>query len=224
MRKLIFERLLEKIGNSGVLVLLLFTLFVIPIIKDPGLRRTIFSAMLTVIFLMGVLAMEKYKRFIFWMAVIALITEWISFVLQIPLLVTLSQTTNILFFMLIVARFIAQIARRKEVDAKVIIESINGYLLLGLAYGIIVSVIHRNVPNAFKFPEGIGPDLTSITYLNDYIYYTFVTFTTLGYGDITPLAPISKSLSLLISISGQFYIAIIIAMLVGKYASRPQKS
>ena len=159
----------------------------------------------------------------FWVAVTALIAEWISFIFQLPLLDTLSQTTNILFFMLIVARFIIQIARKKEVDANVIIESIDGYLLLGMAYAVIVSVVHHNVPNAFKFPGTSGLDPYNPIYLNDYIYYTFVTFTTLGYGDITPLVPVSKSLSLLISISGQIYIAIIIAMLVGKYASNPHK-
>jgi hypothetical protein len=79
-----------------------------------------------------------------------------------------------------------------------------------------------NVENAYKFPEAI--DLTGRTsaYLHEYIYYTFVTFTTLGYGDIIPLKPISKSLALLISISGQIYVAIIIAMLVGKYASNQE--
>ncbi|RLD54311.1 MAG: hypothetical protein DRJ05_14905, partial [Bacteroidetes bacterium] len=51
-----------------------------------------------------------------------------------------------------------------------------------------------------------------------YIYYTFVTISTLGYGDITPQGDIGKSLAILISVSGQLYIAIIIAMLVGKFS------
>ncbi len=77
-----------------------------------------------------------------------------------------------------------------------------------------------NIDNAYKFPEIINFSEPAAAHLHEYIYYTFVTFTTLGYGDIVPLVPISKSLSLVISISGQFYIAIIIAMLVGKYASK----
>jgi len=53
----------------------------------------------------------------------------------------------------------------------------------------------------------------------DYSYFTFVTMTTLGYGEITPILPFARSISILISTSGQIYIAVIIAMLVGKYAA-----
>ena len=52
------------------------------------------------------------------------------------------------------------------------------------------------------------------------IYYSFVTMTTLGYGDITPVGPQARSLSILLSITGPMYIAILIAKLVGKYSSQ----
>ena len=224
MNTVLLDKLSEKIGNTAVLILLLFTLFVVPLIPDPDLRQTVFSAMFTIIFFMGALAMEKYKRPILAVAVIALIIEWISFVLQLPILELLSQATNLIFFLIIVARFILQIAKTREVDAKVIIESINGYLLLGLAYAILVAIVMRNIDHAYNFPEAVRLNSERGFYLHEYIYYTFITFTTLGYGDVVPLKPIAKSLSLLISISGQIYIAIIIAMLVGKYASKTPQS
>ncbi|MEZ5199056.1 MAG: potassium channel family protein [Bacteroidales bacterium] len=65
--------------------------------------------------------------------------------------------------------------------------------------------------SAFKFETN---DPTAM----DYVYFTFVTMTTLGYGDITPELPFAKSLAVLICTSGQIYVAVIIAMLVGKYA------
>jgi len=223
MKGVVLERLSEKIGNTSVLIVLLFTLFVVPVIPNTEIRRIVFSIMFTIIFFMGVLAMEKYKKLIFWIAILALITEWISFKFTLPLLDFISHFTNIIFFMIIVARFIMQVARTKEVDAQMIIESINGYLLLGLAYAILVALVMQNIENAYRFPEAITIYGNDSVHLHEYIYYTFVTFTTLGYGDIIPLIPISKSLSLLISVSGQIYVAIIIAMLVGKYASIPQK-
>jgi hypothetical protein len=219
MQGLLLDKLSEKIGNTSILIVLLFTLFIVPTMQNVEVRKLVFSSMFTLIFFMGVLAMEKYKKPIFVVAVLALITEWISLKLNMPVLEFISGFTNIVFFMIIVVRFITQIAKTKEVDLKVIIESINGYLLLGLAYSIVVAVVMTNIDNAYKFPEMINVYGSNSGYLHEYIYYTFVTFTTLGYGDIVPLLPISKSLTLLISISGQFYIAIIIAMLVGKYAS-----
>ena len=55
------------------------------------------------------------------------------------------------------------------------------------------------------------------------IYYTFVTLSTLGYGDVVPSTPQSQAVSLLIAISGQFYMVIIVAAIVGKYISGKNK-
>ncbi len=140
MKGVLLDKLSEKIGNTSVLIVLLFTLFIVPLLPNVGVRRIVFSLMFTLIFFMGVLAMEKYKRPIFMDCRFALITEWISFKFNLPVLEFISEFTNFVFFMLIVARFIMQIAKTKEVDSQVIIESINGYLLLGLAYSIIVAL------------------------------------------------------------------------------------
>jgi voltage-gated potassium channel Kch len=73
-------------------------------------------------------------------------------------------------------------------------------------------------PGSYNFPAidiAYGED---VSHVSKFIYYTFVTFTTLGYGDIVPQTPVARSLAILISITGQIYIAIIIALLVGKFA------
>ena len=54
----------------------------------------------------------------------------------------------------------------------------------------------------------------------DFIYYAFVTMTTLGYGDITPVGSMARSLSIFFSVTGQLYLTMIIAILVGKYLSQ----
>ena len=56
--------------------------------------------------------------------------------------------------------------------------------------------------------------------LADVTYFTFVTMSTLGYGDVLPGIPLTRSLSIFISITGQIYLAVIIAMLVGKYSAQ----
>ena len=53
------------------------------------------------------------------------------------------------------------------------------------------------------------------------LYYSFVTMTTLGYGDILPLSEQAKAITIILSILGPMFVAILIAMLVGKYASKP---
>jgi len=57
---------------------------------------------------------------------------------------------------------------------------------------------------------------------SDYIYFGFVTLTTLGYGDVTPVSPMARSMAVLIAITGQLYMTILIAMLVGKFLARSE--
>jgi hypothetical protein len=52
------------------------------------------------------------------------------------------------------------------------------------------------------------------------LYYTYITLASVGYGDITPLMPVSRSLATLMAVSGQFYMAVIVALLVGKFSSQ----
>jgi Na+/H+-dicarboxylate symporter len=52
------------------------------------------------------------------------------------------------------------------------------------------------------------------------MYYGFITMTTVGYGDILPLKPYTRSLATFIAVAGQFYMAIIVALLVGKFAAQ----
>lgn len=147
----------------------------------------------------------------FTVAVLALTTEWIAYWIDLPWLNYLSSLINIIFFQIIVIKLIIQIAKSKKTNAGVIFESINGYLMMGLMFTTWVAIAMLYDPGAFSFGTS-GP-----TAMN-YVYFTFVTMTTLGYGEITPVVPFAKSLAILISTSGQIYIAVIIAMLVGKYA------
>ena len=84
---------------------------------------------------------------------------------------------------------------------------------------MVVAVISVQIPNAYNVNFSLNIAAEELEPVQDTIYYTFMTFTTTGYGDIAPTHPFSKSLAVLISVCGQLYIAVIIAMLVGKYAS-----
>ncbi|MGK0391285.1 MAG: voltage-gated potassium channel [Maribacter sp.] len=64
---------------------------------------------------------------------------------------------------------------------------------------------------SFSMPESMENKLDVFT------YFSFVTLTNLGYGDITPLTPPSQSMALFLAISGQLYLAIVVGILVGKF-------
>jgi hypothetical protein len=104
--------------------------------------------------------------------------------------------------------------REKKVTFEVISGAICGYFLIGLTWAFVFSVLEKFNPGSFQLLEGQGATISHFT------YYSFVTLTTLGYGDITPLTTPARSLAVLEAITGQLYIAIMIAGLVGVYISQ----
>ena len=145
--------------------------------------------------------------------------QWISAIFHFELINDIARGLNILLFIVIVFALLMQIASAKDVSVAVFLDSIAGYLLIGIIYSLFIFFIIRNVPEAYsaqmgKVIEGDGINASPP------LYFSFVTLASLGYGDIVPLKPIARSLATFIAVSGQFYIAIIVAMLVGKFSSK----
>jgi len=206
-------------SNIALLFFTLFTIFIIPFFPIE-LHKTLFSISFTAIFLLSAIALEKNRGKIFNLAVLVVIIEWLSEILNFQYLSQLSLLANIVFFDLLVILFIFQIARAKTVTPQVIMESINGYLMLGLSFSILIALISTIDQNAFSFPHLTANAVQNVSQFSNYTYYGFVTLTTLGYGDVVPHSSAAKSLSILIAITGQMYIAIIIAALVAKYLNQ----
>jgi uncharacterized membrane protein len=93
----------------------------------------------------------------------------------------------------------------------VIMGGICVYLLMGFLWAFVFTILESVQPGSFQMPEGLEAGLSSFS------YYSFVTITTLGYGDVTPVSNPARSLALLEAILGQLYIAILIARLVGTH-------
>ena len=215
MFKFLSKKEKDGIARSNIL-LLVFTfalIFLVPLF--PGANRKFLNNILfSTIFFLAIFTLGKnMKKRMIILAIIAFVTEWVAVIFKLDTLRYISSIVNVLFFVITVIRLIIQIARSKKVNTGVILESVNAYLLLGLMFTMLVAILHLYNPGAL----GLSNDNT--TKFHDFIYFTFVTMSTLGYGDITPNEPIGKSLSILISVSGQLYIAIIVAMLVGKFSA-----
>ena len=112
------------------------------------------------------------------------------------------------FFILIAYEIVLHIYNHNEVDFQTVMSVLCGYLVLGVIGFFIFSIIHLAEPGAFN---------TSASNFDDMIYYTYITLTTIGYGDITPQTPSAKSAALILGIAGQFYTTVIIALIVGKF-------
>ncbi len=112
-----------------------------------------------------------------------------------------------------------QVLLSGPIDLNKIIGAICIFLLLGLSWTILYALIGELMPGAFS-------GLTAADWhenLHDLAYFSFVTLTTLGYGDITPALPVVRFLVYMEAIVGQFYIAIVVASLIGvRISDRPR--
>jgi ion channel len=92
-----------------------------------------------------------------------------------------------------------------------IIGAILLYLNIGLIFVALFSFVALLIPNAFA---GFAPLQDNLAVVSNLIYFSFVTLTSVGYGDIVPLHPYARSLANIEAIIGQLYPATLLARLV----------
>ena len=108
------------------------------------------------------------------------------------------------------------ILRDKEVTTDTLFAAVAGYLLLGLTWTSAYLLVEHIHPDSFT----LGKEAQAQPFWTAILYYSFVTLTTLGYGDITPATPHAQSLAMLEAVAGVMYVAVLIARLVGAYQPR----
>ena len=147
----------------------------------------------------------------------------IGFVVSVLLIVVLGILLDVsglsylhLLILLVIYSWATWLAARQvlftgPVDGNKIVGAICIYLLLGLIWALLYLFIAQAVPNAFNGLQQL------LWYENfaDAAYYSFVTLTTLGYGDISPVVPVARFLVYMEAIVGVFYMAILVASLIG---------
>jgi len=208
--------------NYLLVISVFLTVFIVPILP-AGWHKLSYSILFTFIYFLAAFSMERHKKTILIMAISVFVVEWISSLIGLKYLYEIARVLTIIFFIIIVINLIALIARSKVVDSKVILDAINGYLLMALVFGLLVAILNSINPESFNFSSMANGDSEFAYDFSSPMYFSLVTTTTLGYGDIVPKTPAARSLATFIAVSGQLYIAIIIALLVGKFAARNEK-
>jgi hypothetical protein len=134
--------------------------------------------------------------------------------LSLDVTVTLNLLGQIIFvgFLIVPIRSIIQrLFQERRVTVNTLRGSVCVYLLIGTLWSIVYGIIYAVNPDAFAFSH---PATSGELY-----YFSFVTLTTVGYGDITPVSPLARTVTNVEAIMGQMYIAIIVARVVALYRS-----
>jgi voltage-gated potassium channel len=127
----------------------------------------------------------------------------------------------VVFYFWAAVLIVASLIRRHSLSMDSVFGAICGYLLLGMAWGVLYSTLDTVRPDSFQIGDRLAEQLKNAESRNQlFTYYSFVTLTTVGYGDITPLSTPARTCAWLEALTGQFYIAVLVAGLVGALLSR----
>ncbi len=199
---------------SAWLVLLVF---VLPPFLPPGTTRSLpTDAAFALVLLTGVLALSE--RGLAWgllmaaalVAVGVVLANWI-----VPVPEPVIRAAELVSLLLLLLVVLGQTVRAGPVTGHRIQGGIAGYLLLGVVWAQAYAFVEMLHPGSFSGAIG------SATGYKTFSYFSFVTLTTVGYGDILPVHPAARSLAMLEAVTGPLYIAILLARIVS-LAMAPQ--
>ncbi len=201
-----------------LLISILCLLVLAPIFKGFVGIRILMDIFFTSILISAVYAVSKKKYILLIAALLALpmlVSIWSDNFVKVPSLVLVGDCFGILFMAFMVIVILSFIFREQEVTSNVIYGAIVVYLLIAIMWAFVYSVLESIHPGSFAIGNSqieVGRPL--------FIYYSFVTITTLGYGDITPIAATANSFSFLEAVTGQIYLVVLVARLVGMHIAQ----
>jgi hypothetical protein len=207
---------------AGLLILLL----VAPVTTElhTGHDTLIFQLALDATLLLGIWSVVNQRHWFIVGVVLSLIGISISITdanLHVPELKLAAFAVVLPFYSLtavLALRYI--LSSGEKVNFNILMGAICVYMLMGIIWAIIYSFLHYLVPGSFS---GLRVD-SEVNRLLEFIYYSFVTLTTLGYGDLLPVNPIARALAYMEALIGQIYVAVLIAGLVSIHISNREKA
>jgi voltage-gated potassium channel len=207
----------ERTRYSFLLVCLFFVIALMPILEDYFDIGFLVYIALSLLAISAIYAVTG-RKIIFGIGLLLIIpvfiTLWLSFILKNNSLQITYLAMHIIFLGFISFHIFSSTYKAKEVNQGVIHGAIVVYLLIGFTWSLIYALIECLHPGSFSHIS--DPVLSGH---RPFVYFSFVTLTTLGLGDIGPTTPLARSLVILEAIIGQLYLIINVSWLVGLYVA-----
>ena len=154
------------------------------------------------------------------LAILAITAMWAAHWIPGTAIVVAANGLNLLFLIIVTAAILSQVFRAEVVTLESVAGAICAYLFIGLMWAEVYSIIETVSPGSFSSgavgTAGIASPRMQVSH---FTYFSFVTMTTLGYGDVTPVSRPAQTLATLEAIIGQMYVAVLIARLVSQQVS-----
>ncbi len=210
----------RRFSTVQLLIVLALLFLFFPFVEEVKGGDIIVSVLLSLVLISAVLAVASSGRTLV-VAVLLMIPaiagRWINHFrpdLVHPAVFLIAGLVLVAFVVVNLLRFVW---RAPSVNIEVLCASISAYLMLGLMWTMAYWLVDQLTPGgAFSFNTNAGP--RSMNGFNGF-YFSFITLSTVGYGDITPVSRIARWLAAMEAMTGLLYVAVLISRLVGLYSS-----
>jgi hypothetical protein len=206
----------EERSLTVFLILLIVEIFIIAPINRTGIALGLVNNIFfSLLLLVGLLTMTRHKALqavVMIVVAMAVATHWARLVFGVTgldLLDSLLMLSCIIGFLVIV---LWQVYREGPVTGHRVLGAVAGYLLLSVAFAVVFSLVEYLAPGSFQMPAALSQ--AGEPHGRLFYYFSVVTLTTTGYGDITAVNPFARTFVMMEALIGQLYPAILIARLV----------
>ena len=216
LRRLRFRRF----STVQLLIALALLFTFVPFVEEIEGGELIASGLFSLVLLSAILAVAERKRVLviaLVLAVPAIAGRWINHFRPDLVPPAVFLVGGLILIIFVVAHLLRFVLRAPSVNTEVLCASISAYLMLGLMWTMAYWLVDQLTPGgAFSFNTNAGT--RSINGFNGF-YFSFITLSTVGYGDITPISKIARWLAAMEAMTGLLYVAVLIARLVSLYSS-----
>lgn len=211
----------RRFSVAHLLVALTVLLVVLPFADRMFYGKLVESVLFTVVLLTGVSAVGGQRQILAMAAALvapAILSRWIDHFWPGVLPASLGEFLAIAFVFFVIWHLFRFVIKTPQVNEEVLCAAVSIYLLFAIACSLIYTLLAQNDPGAFRFTESTDAHATLEGF--NALYYSMQVLTTIGFGDILPLSRVARMVAIVEATVGLFFVAILVARLVGLYSRK----
>jgi hypothetical protein len=209
----------RRFSTAQLLIALALFFMWAPFVEEIKGGDLIVSALFSLVLLAGVVAVADRKRVLviaIVLAIPAIAGRWLNHFRPHLIPPAVFLVAGLILIAFVVGNLLRFVLRAPSVNTEVLCASISAYLMLGLMWTIAYWLVDQLTPGgAFSYNTNAGTHS-----MNGFtgFYFSFITLSTVGYGDITPVSRMARWLAAMEAMTGLLYVAVLIARLVSLYS------